>query len=183
MKDDCGYVWDNFTGMVRAATPEMLERIRKAEMEYLESSKRHKQRKKLGNIGTAMELPHFRPIDDADRIEYVVCSYCDKKVKMASAGKDHIIPKSVGGSGESENKIWCCRLCNQAKSNLLPHDWLTILNYRIEQFNDGLDRRRKKNLERILTHLPLIQDKLFIKDHKHRHYHKGQDIKRRLFGR
>ena len=45
------------------------------------------------------------------------CAYCGK---FEADTKDHIIPKSMGGTNEPENLIDCCRSCNSKKGTRTP---------------------------------------------------------------
>ena len=54
--------------------------------------------------------PQFRPI----------CYYCE--VNEATE-RDHIIPKSRGGSDEPENLVPTCQQCNRGKHNRTPEEW------------------------------------------------------------
>jgi len=73
----------------------------------------------------------------ANRMKVVVrdgkrCSYCD--ADDVDLELDHIIPKSRGGSDNVKNLVLCCRTCNLAKGNMLPHEIQDIkLSERVKQ--------------------------------------------------
>ena len=45
------------------------------------------------------------------------CPYCDRVFDKSAFQKEHIVPKSEGGSDHEENKIEACQECNQIKYN------------------------------------------------------------------
>ena len=50
-----------------------------------------------------------------------MCAYCGSEDDMT---RDHVLPKSRGGSHDESNKVWACRSCNSAKGNRTPEEWL-----------------------------------------------------------
>ena len=50
-----------------------------------------------------------------------ICQYCLEKVPFHKATKDHIYPKSKGGSNHDFNLVLACRDCNSAKDNQYPY--------------------------------------------------------------
>lgn len=58
-----------------------------------------------------------------------LCAYCERKMTglghhdMLSPTRDHVLPKSQGGSGYAARIVWACRLCNNLKGDLLPEEW------------------------------------------------------------
>lgn len=53
-----------------------------------------------------------------------VCAYCGTERELT---KDHVIPRSRGGSNEPDNIVWACRNCNSAKGNRTPGEWLRCI--------------------------------------------------------
>lgn len=53
----------------------------------------------------------------------MICVFCGARAETA----DHLVPKSRGGPTTLENMRPCCLLCNQAKANLTPVEWLDDL--------------------------------------------------------
>ena len=47
------------------------------------------------------------------------CAYCGDP---NPTGKDHIIPKSRGGSNDKSNLVWCCVICNSRKGARTPEE-------------------------------------------------------------
>lgn len=45
------------------------------------------------------------------------CAYCNARLSRRSVTRDHVIPRSRGGSNEPDNLVPCCRPCNARKSN------------------------------------------------------------------
>lgn len=50
-----------------------------------------------------------------------ICEYCGDKIPFHEATKDHVYPKSLGGSNEDFNLVLACRSCNSKKGNSYPH--------------------------------------------------------------
>ena len=50
------------------------------------------------------------------------CVYCGEN----ATGYDHIVPLSVGGSDTADNKVFCCRRCNEKKNH---YPLVDFLNY------------------------------------------------------
>ena len=51
------------------------------------------------------------------------CAYCGSS-RRERYELDHIVPKSLGGTGRASNLVVCCRECNAAKGNSLVSDFL-----------------------------------------------------------
>ena len=49
-----------------------------------------------------------------------ICVYCKKEVKYSLATKDHVIPKSKGGSNYDANIVLSCKRCNNKKGSKFP---------------------------------------------------------------
>jgi hypothetical protein len=49
-----------------------------------------------------------------------ICQYCLTKIPYSKATKDHIYPKSKGGSNHDFNIVLACRDCNGAKDSNYP---------------------------------------------------------------
>ena len=56
---------------------------------------------------------------------YAPCAYCGRTALLT---RDHIVPKSRGGTSEKDNIILVCRCCNESKGNLLLEEWLFKIN-------------------------------------------------------
>ena len=62
------------------------------------------------------------------------CAYCGLKMvssqargDIRQATRDHIIPRSQGGSLKRSNRVHCCARCNFHKADMSLEDWLTLL--------------------------------------------------------
>lgn len=49
-----------------------------------------------------------------------ICQYCGKEVRYSLATKDHIMPKSKGGSNFDTNIVLACKKCNNKKASKFP---------------------------------------------------------------
>jgi 5-methylcytosine-specific restriction endonuclease McrA len=49
------------------------------------------------------------------------CHYCGSTSDLT---RDHIVPRSRGGSLEPDNIVYACRSCNSAKGDRTPEEWL-----------------------------------------------------------
>lgn len=59
-----------------------------------------------------------------------VCQYCLEKIPMNGATRDHIYPKSKGGTNHNFNIVLACRDCNGVKDNQYPY--LNILGKEVK---------------------------------------------------
>lgn len=50
-----------------------------------------------------------------------VCQYCHEKIPYSSATKDHVFPKSQGGSNDDFNLVLACWMCNNKKDSQYPY--------------------------------------------------------------
>lgn len=46
-----------------------------------------------------------------------VCVYCNERLTKRSMTRDHVIPRSKGGSNTPDNLVPACQNCNMRKSN------------------------------------------------------------------
>lgn len=52
------------------------------------------------------------------------CCYCNRKLnKMHKKTKEHIVPKSLGGTDNKLNIIYACFDCNNMRANLSFYDF------------------------------------------------------------
>jgi len=49
------------------------------------------------------------------------CQYCLGRIPMSQATKDHVYPKSKGGTNDDFNMVLACRKCNSEKDNIFPY--------------------------------------------------------------
>jgi hypothetical protein len=93
------------------------------------------------------------------------CFYCGKPLSRRRATKDHIIPRSKGGSDSQRNIVDACRKCNTEKGNLLLEEYRQVVAYRLGvdpcefrfpgealmfeyKYQRQLERQKKKRAER-----------------------------------
>ena len=58
------------------------------------------------------------------------CVYCTRPLKVENRTRDHVKPKSKGGSNAERNLVGCCFQCNQSKADRTPVEWAAdILRY------------------------------------------------------
>lgn len=53
-----------------------------------------------------------------------ICFYCKKHISLEESTRDHIVPKSTGGTDVHENIVLCCLDCNKSKGCMDPADWI-----------------------------------------------------------
>jgi 5-methylcytosine-specific restriction endonuclease McrA len=73
------------------------------------------------------------------------CQYCGGLSGDAVLEREHIHPRSKGGSNRIGNLTLSCRSCNQAKGALLLEDWKASLGH------SKLALARKQGIERVLS--------------------------------
>jgi hypothetical protein len=71
------------------------------------------------NRKASFEAPSKRNICIRDNF---TCQYCGRRVSMATATKDHVIPRSKGGKDSLTNLVTCCVDCNQRKADRTPEE-------------------------------------------------------------
>jgi acetyltransferase-like isoleucine patch superfamily enzyme len=49
------------------------------------------------------------------------CQFCLKPIPYSQATKDHLYPKSKGGTNHDFNMVLACRKCNSEKDNIFPY--------------------------------------------------------------
>jgi 5-methylcytosine-specific restriction endonuclease McrA len=49
------------------------------------------------------------------------CQFCLKPIPFSHATKDHLYPKSKGGTNHDFNMVLACRKCNSEKDNIFPY--------------------------------------------------------------
>lgn len=56
------------------------------------------------------------------------CYWCNTKLTIRTATLDHFIPISKGGPDKFENTVGACAKCNNAKSNMMPFEFIMKRN-------------------------------------------------------
>ena len=51
-----------------------------------------------------------------------LCLYCGRVFAHATLTRDHVVPKSRGGTDEWDNVVAACKRCNHHKGDRLPHE-------------------------------------------------------------
>lgn len=59
---------------------------------------------------------------------YGTCSYCGDPLSTETVTRDHVVPRSRGGSSRPENLVDACRSCNSAKGARTPEEWFARLD-------------------------------------------------------
>jgi 5-methylcytosine-specific restriction endonuclease McrA len=58
------------------------------------------------------------------------CFYCGKALSRRRATKDHVIPRSKGGSNTQKNIVDACRKCNSEKGCLSIEEFRVVMAFR-----------------------------------------------------
>lgn len=61
------------------------------------------------------------PLKVIYRVYKGICAYCYEKIPYSKATKDHVYPKSAGGTNHDFNLVLACRDCNSAKDDIHPY--------------------------------------------------------------
>lgn len=113
------------------------------------------------------------------------CFYCERELNDKSdiepenpwldLTKDHVIPKSKGGSGDIRNIRICCAQCNKLKADRTPEEFQEFLEDRIANGKYGNGLYRRATFVRILENVKhLIKA---IEPHRSKIYREGWDPK------
>jgi hypothetical protein len=55
------------------------------------------------------------------RIYDGICAYCHKEMPYSAATRDHVYPRSKGGSNDTKNIVLSCKKCNLKKGSKFPY--------------------------------------------------------------
>ncbi len=75
------------------------------------------------------------------------CSYCKGATRDTLMEREHVVPRSRGGSDALSNAELACRRCNQDKGTLLLTEWLVQLRGR----KDPVSVARCKHIPRVIA--------------------------------
>lgn len=81
-----------------------------------------KQRKIQENINTHGNYLLFRR-------DHQICAYCANEFEPKDLTRDHVHPRSRGGSNAWENSVTACKPCNMRKANKTPEEAKMLLTY------------------------------------------------------
>jgi len=83
------------------------------------------------------------------------CAYCDGLTGDAILEKEHVLPRSLGGTNQVSNLVIACRTCNQHKGHLLPKAW----GERCGTRKNKIDQQRSQSMAKILLGIrPSLRD-------------------------
>ena len=63
------------------------------------------------------------------RRDHHICAYCGDEFSPDKLTRDHVHPKSRGGTNAWENSVTACKDCNESKSNRTPEEANMLLLY------------------------------------------------------
>jgi len=58
-----------------------------------------------------------------------ICPYCQITIPFRDISIDHITPRSRGGTSESTNLAFCCKMCNSAKGPLTGPEFTALMEF------------------------------------------------------
>lgn len=92
------------------------------------------------------------------RFEGKPCPYCRRPMMRAKShlaarapSRDHMTPRSRGGTDDPSNILVCCRACNEDKGSLDHVEYLAVLA--------GTATRIDRHMQRLIALLPTGSDK------------------------
>jgi hypothetical protein len=77
-----------------------------------------------GYFGKHHSKPKAKRIANLKQLYHIYdgeCQYCCKRIPYSSATRDHLLPRSKGGSNDDNNIVLSCKKCNLKKSNKFPY--------------------------------------------------------------
>lgn len=108
----------------------------------------------------------LKPNIKEDGLYAQVCPLCErlygeiesrtKKIRIKT--KDHLVPKSKGGSQNKINFFYCCNFCNHKKGNMYLSEFIVFLQNKLDSMNDNT--RHISPLWVILKNVILLEDRL-----------------------
>lgn len=63
------------------------------------------------------------------------CFYCGVTLNDWNRTVDHIVPKSKGGILSNDNKVWCCKRCNQFKADTDVFQFKEMVTFLLNELN------------------------------------------------
>lgn len=90
----------------------------------------------IAECGGPVVLERYEPGSWLDRYDKTPCPYCRKQmlvlVRRLAPTRDHVHPKSRGGSDGPENILVVCSKCNNDKGNLTLAEFAGTLEWRCD---------------------------------------------------
>jgi 5-methylcytosine-specific restriction endonuclease McrA len=78
----------------------------------------------------ARKKPKTITLKQLFRVYKGVCQYCLKDIPSSKATKDHVVPRSKGGSDYATNLVLACKACNSKKADSFP--WANKLGQEVK---------------------------------------------------
>lgn len=76
-------------------------------------------------LESTLDLKYNKGKKQHEEKKKLVCRYCRRQFdEYAEKTRDHIVPLSRGGYNHKENRVPCCKECNQWKGDKELTDWL-----------------------------------------------------------
>lgn len=67
--------------------------------------------------------------EDALRKEHSRCHYCRAKLTINTVTRDHVEPRSLGGSNKRQNIVAACERCNRAKGSIPYKRFMQLIRF------------------------------------------------------
>jgi 5-methylcytosine-specific restriction endonuclease McrA len=68
-----------------------------------------------------------RPLIDLYKRDKGICWKCKREITLEESTRDHVVPRSLGGSNGWANLKLCCKPCNENRGNILDDDAVTVM--------------------------------------------------------
>lgn len=83
------------------------------------------ERVRTGRLSSDYIVPYSNRILFAR--DNFICQYCGNSFSPYLLSRDHVHPRSRGGSDSWTNSVTCCKRCNHAKGSRTPEEWGHLL--------------------------------------------------------
>lgn len=74
------------------------------------------------------------------------CFYCNREMDYKIRTRDHIIPRSRGGTGLKDNTIYACIYCNRWKRDSDLSTWYSLVDSALRSPPRHYDKEKIKNI-------------------------------------
>lgn len=87
--------------------------------------------------------------------DHKLCAYCGNVFRVGTLTRDHVLPRSKGGSDCWENVVTACKACNQRKDDRTPEQAGMLLKYipYIPSYNESLILKNHRILDDQMEYL------------------------------